>query len=239
MHNILQIWGEVSLMFGLGKWGFQNFLREGGAKTEFLFYYIMSQMFFVALGVLIIIGVNFLKGGLYRYEKSVSYHEFLWTVIPTLILCSVAVPSMAILYNHEQEIITSLSVKCVGHQWYWRYEYRELEEVEFDRLIVPTRDLERGEVRYLEVDNRLVIPRETGIRFLVTREDVIHSFALPVAGVKIDAIPGRLNVVNVRFPWVGLFLGQCRELCGANHSLMPICIEVTIPSLLEEWVSTF
>lgn len=141
---------------------------------------------------------------------------------------------MCLLYSHEQENETVLSVKCVGHQWYWRYEYRDLKEVELDSLMLPSEELNGGETRYLEADNRIVIPLGREVRCLVGREDVIHAFAIPAISLKIDATPGRLNLVNLNFGGVGVLYGQCRELCGANHRLIPVVIEVTVPSLFKE-----
>ena len=203
---------------------------------ELLFYWTISQILLVALGVLGIIIVNFLKGGLHRYEKAISYYELVWTALPTLILCSIAGPRMVLLYTHEMEGEERLSIKCVGHQWYWRLEYRDLEDVVFERFIVPSEDLLLGESRLLEVDNRIVVPVNTRIQLLVTREDVIHSFALPSLGVKVDGTPGRLNSVSLYLPSVGVLYGQCRELCGVNHSLIPVVAEVTLPILLVEWL---
>lgn len=141
---------------------------------------------------------------------------------------------MWLLYFHEQESFSTVSLKCVGHQWYWRYEYGEFPEVEFDSFILPTEDLREGISRLLEVDNRVVVPVNSGIRVFVTREDVIHAWTIPCLGIKIDATPGRLNVLSLIPSVCGVFLGQCSELCGANHRLMPIVFEVTLPSLFVE-----
>jgi cytochrome c oxidase subunit 2 len=182
-----------------------------------------------------IIGVNFLKGGFYRFEKAVSYYELLWTAFPTVILLRVAGPRICLLYFHEQREDPSLNIKCVGHQWYWRYDYSDFDEVSFDSFIVPAEELSGGEIRFLEADIRIVIPTNIKIQLFVTREDVIHSWALPVQGMKIDATPGRLNTIRLVFPLAGVFLGQCRELCGANHRLIPIAVEATTPFLFIEW----
>lgn len=130
------------------------------------------------------------------------------------------------------EVISpSMTIKVVGHQWYWSYEYSDLltedgEAVEFDSYMVPDSDLEDGALRLLEVDNRVVIPVDTHVRFVVTGGDVIHDFAVPSLGLKIDATPGRLNQTSVLAQRTGLFAGQCSELCGVYHAFMPISIEV-------------
>lgn len=213
---------------------FQNFIRVISAKVELLLYWAISQMLFVGFGVLVIMGVNYLKGRYYRYEKTIPYHEILWTVFPTVILFSVAVPSIALLYLHEQEMETNLTLKVTAHQWYWRYEYSDFEAIEFDSFIKPTRDLQVGASRFLEADNRAVVPFGVRVRFLVTSEDVLHALALPAIGVKIDAVPGRVNSISLLFENVGVFYGQCSELCGANHSFIPITLEVATPRVLKE-----
>ncbi len=224
-------------MIGPGFLSFQNFLEGRGRGIELLFFWTISQIILVALGVLVIIGINFLKGGLYRYEKAIPYYEVLWTGLPTLILCSVAVPRICLLYSHEQEGASSLTLKCIGHQWYWRYEYRDLEEVEFDRLILPSEDLFLGEPRYLEADNRAVLPTLRRVRCLIGREDVIHAWAIPSAGLKVDATPGRLSLIFLNLNACGVLYGQCRELCGANHSLMPVVVEAATPLCFKEWLN--
>ena len=230
---------EFSLMITPRNLTFQNFTQLTNSKIEFLFYYTISQIILVAFGVFIIIFINYLKGGFFRYEKSISYHEILWTVLPTIILCSIAIPRIRILYNHEQEISPTMSVKCTGHQWYWSYEYTDFEDLEFDSFMTPTEDINLGDPRYLEADNRLILPRRRNIRFLISREDVIHSLTIPSLGLKIDATPGRLNRTNINLDHVGVFFGQCRELCGANHSFIPIVIETCPNSLFKEWVLAF
>lgn len=223
-------------MLRRGSLNFQTLLREVRRKVEFLFYWTISQILLVALGVFGIIRINFLGGGFHRFEKAVSYYELLWTSLPTVILCGVAGPRMCLLYLHEQEREPILSIKCVGHQWYWRYEYSDFEESKLDSFMSPTSSLEGGECRLLEVDHRAVFPLQTRINIYVTREDVIHSWALPIKRVKIDATPGRLNTVSLFFSTGGVLYGQCRELCGVNHRLIPIVVEVTSPSLFLEWL---
>lgn len=119
----------------------------------------------------------------------------------------------------------SLTIKAIGHQWYWSYEYADYRELEFDSYMIPTRDLTLGKPRLLEVDKRLILPSKTPIRVLVSSADVLHSWAIPSLGIKMDAVPGRLNQVKFFISRCGLFYGQCSEICGANHSFMPIVIE--------------
>lgn len=151
----------------------------------------------------------------------------------------IGLPSMYTLYAHEVELERDLTLKVVGHQWYWRYDYSGLSGVEFDSFIVPLGDLSLGDFRLLEVDNKVVVPVGGALRLAVSSADVLHSWALPSFGLKADANPGRLNFIHAVPLQVGLFYGQCREICGANHSFIPICLEVVTPVLFGGWVSLF
>ena len=139
----------------------------------------------------------------------------------------VGIPSFTLLYGIDEVIESDVTVKVVGNQWYWSYEYSDVEsEVEFDSYMINDDELKIGELRLLEVDNRLVLPVEKHIRLIVTASDVLHSFAVPSFGVKVDGVPGRLNEVSTYVKRLGVYYGQCSELCGVNHSFMPICVEV-------------
>nr|BCH36355.1 cytochrome c oxidase subunit 2 [Acanthaster planci]BCH36366.1 cytochrome c oxidase subunit 2 [Acanthaster planci]BCH36432.1 cytochrome c oxidase subunit 2 [Acanthaster planci]BCH36443.1 cytochrome c oxidase subunit 2 [Acanthaster planci]BCH36454.1 cytochrome c oxidase subunit 2 [Acanthaster planci] len=165
--------------------------------------------------------------------------ETIWTIIPAIILIFIALPSLQLLYLMDEVNNPFLTIKAIGHQWYWSYEYADYRELEFDSYMVPTSDLSYGMPRLLEVDNRLILPAQTPIRVLVSSADVLHSWAIPSLGVKMDAVPGRLNQVNFFISRCGIFYGQCSEICGANHSFMPIVIEATNFSSFEAWVSNF
>lgn len=151
--------------------------------------------------------------------------ETIWTIVPAIILVFLALPSLRLLYLLDEVGDCSLTVKSIGHQWYWSYEYSDFLNIEFDSYIIPTDDLERGDFRLLEVDHRVVLPTHTDIRVLVTSADVIHSWTVPRLGVKADAIPGRLNQLSFFIKYPGVFYGQCSEICGANHSFIPIVVE--------------
>nr|YP_009268220.1 cytochrome c oxidase subunit II [Oreolalax lichuanensis]ANN35996.1 cytochrome c oxidase subunit II [Oreolalax lichuanensis] len=153
--------------------------------------------------------------------------EMVWTVMPAIILIAIALPSLRILYLMDEISYPLITVKAIGHQWYWSYEYGDLEGLYFDSYMTPTTELQPGQLRLLEVDNRMVTPTCAPIRMLVTAEDVLHSWAVPSLGVKTDAIPGRLNQTSFIASWPGIFYGQCSEICGANHSFMPIVVEAT------------
>lgn len=151
--------------------------------------------------------------------------EFLWTLLPAFLLIFLALPSLRLLYLLDDTGERQLTLKSIGHQWYWSYEYSDFKRLEFDSYIVPTNELIRGEFRLLDVDHRVVLPMDTNIRVVTTSADVIHSWAVPSLGVKADAIPGRLNQLSFTMKDTGVFYGQCSEICGANHSFIPIVIE--------------
>jgi len=169
--------------------------------------------------------------------------ELVWTITPSIILMMIAVPSFALLYSMDEMINPSLTLKVIGHQWYWSYEYSDYEfednteGIAFDSYMIATDDLLLGQLRLLEVDNRVVLPINTHIRCLLTSSDVIHSWAIPSLGVKCDTLPGRLNQVPLFIKREGIFYGQCSELCGVNHGFMPIVIEAISLKEYLMWVS--
>nr|AST23985.1 cytochrome c oxidase subunit II [Proechimys cuvieri] len=164
--------------------------------------------------------------------------ETIWTILPAIILIMIALPSLRILYMMDEVNNPLLTVKTMGHQWYWSYEYTDYEELNFDSYMTPTMDLNPGELRLLEVDNRVVLPMEMPVRMLISSEDVLHSWAIPSLGLKTDAIPGRLNQTILMSSRPGLFYGQCSEICGSNHSFMPIVIEMVTLKAFENWCSS-
>ncbi|YP_010373121.1 cytochrome c oxidase subunit II (mitochondrion) [Pseudoliparis swirei] len=163
--------------------------------------------------------------------------EIIWTILPAIILILIALPSLRILYLMEEINSPLLTIKAVGHQWYWSYEYTDYEDLGFDAYMVPTQDLNPGEFRLLEADNRMIVPVESPIRMLVSADDVLHSWAVPSLGIKMDAVPGRLNQTAFITSRPGIFFGQCSEICGANHSFMPIVIEAIPLEHFENWSS--
>jgi len=200
-----------------------------------IMFYLVIILFAVGW-IMISIVINYVS------EKSPISHKYLnhgtlieliWTITPALILILIAFPSFKLLY-----LMDEVSVLAEGHQWYWSYQYpdfltSENDFIEFDSYIVPESDLEEGALRMLEVDNRVIIPELTHVRFIVTAADVIHSFACPALGIKCDAYPGRLNQASVLINRTGTFYGQCSEICGILHSSMPIVVDsVTIEKFL-------
>nr|AOY39333.1 cytochrome c oxidase subunit 2 [Uleiota sp. BMNH 833935] len=163
--------------------------------------------------------------------------EMIWTILPAITLIFIALPSLRLIYILDEINNPIITVKAIGHQWYWSYEYSDFFNIEFDSYMIPTNELKSFNFRLLDVDNRMTIPYESSIRMLVSSADVIHSWTVPSLGVKIDASPGRLNQVSFTSIRSGLFFGQCSEICGANHSFMPIVIESISPSYFIEWIT--
>nr|ADO22917.1 cytochrome c oxidase subunit II [Setophaga adelaidae] len=163
--------------------------------------------------------------------------ELVWTILPAMVLIMLALPSLRILYMMDEINEPDLTLKAIGHQWYWTYEYTDLKELTFDSYMIPTTDLPLGHFRLLEVDHRVIVPMNSTIRVIVTADDVLHSWAVPSLGVKTDAIPGRLNQTSFLASRPGVFYGQCSEICGANHSFMPIVVESTPLADFENWSS--
>nr|AYE40578.1 cytochrome c oxidase subunit 2 [Daphnia magna] len=174
-----------------------------------------------------------------RYLLDGQMIEIIWTVLPAVILIILALPSLRLLYLIDETTEPSLTLKTVGHQWYWSYEYSDFNDIEFDSYMTPTNNLQPQEFRLLEVDNRVILPYLTQIRLLVTAADVIHSWTIPSLGIKADAVPGRLNQLNVFFNRPGVFYGQCSEICGANHSFMPISVEAITSTDFLTWIKSF
>nr|YP_010895030.1 cytochrome c oxidase subunit II [Ceriana vespiformis]WJW73543.1 cytochrome c oxidase subunit II [Ceriana vespiformis] len=172
-----------------------------------------------------------------RYLLHGQTIEVIWTILPTIILLFIAFPSLRLLYLLDEIKEPSITLKSIGHQWYWSYEYSDFLNIEFDSYMIPTNELTSSNFRLLDVDNRIVLPMNSQIRILVTATDVIHSWTIPALGVKIDGTPGRLNQTNFFMNRPGLFFGQCSEICGANHSFMPIVIESVPMNYFIKWIS--
>lgn len=160
-----------------------------------------------------------------------SVLEIVWTLVPVLILALTAIPSFSVLYSLDEMIHPSITLKIVGHQWYWSYEYSDnlptgqIATISYDSYMVDTDTLVSGHFRLLEVDTMVILPINTYIRLLVTAADVIHSWTVPAFGIKMDACPGRLSQVSLFIKREGIFYGQCSEICGVNHGFMPIKVQ--------------
>jgi len=162
--------------------------------------------------------------------------EILWTIVPVIILAAIAVPSFRLLFVQLEIPKPDLTVKVTGKQWFWSYSYPD-SNFEFDSLMVPEKDLKPGQLRLLAVDNEMVVPVNKVVHVLVTGADVIHSFAVTSFGIRMDAVPGRVNETWFKATTEGVFYGQCSELCGKDHSFMPIAVRVVNESEFNKWLS--
>ena len=162
--------------------------------------------------------------------------EVLWTLIPCLILIVMAVPSFKILYKQDTIPKADLTIKAIGYQWYWGYEYPD-ENIIFDSYMIEEKDLKANQPRLLAVDNEVVVPVGKVVKVLITANDVLHAWALPSFGVKRDAVPGRINETWFKAEKVGTYYGQCSELCGIKHAFMPIAVKVVSEDEYQEWLS--
>lgn len=228
------------------QWGFQDgtsFLME-----QLIFFHDHAMMILILVMTLVGYGSVALLFSKYTsrslLEREVA--ETIWTIAPFVVLLFIALPSLRLLYLMDELHDPVFSIKIVGHQWYWSYEYLGLDNKDnsfsvcndkfmYDSYMLSIDDLVEGDYNLLEVDNRMVIPANTPIRLLITGADVLHSWTVPSLGVKVDAVPGRLNQASLIVKQRGVFYGQCSEICGANHAYMPIVVESISLPLFADW----
>ncbi len=202
-------------------------------------------MIFMAITLLFVIGllgtVCFkFRAGKNRVPSTTSHNtllEIIWITIPVIVVIAVLIPSLRLIYFSQTIPESDLTLKIVGRQWYWSYEYPDNGGIEFDSYMKQENELKEGELRLLEVDNEVVLPINTNIRLQITASDVIHSWAVPSFGIKTDAVPGRLNESWVRIEKEGTYYGQCSELCGAYHAFMPIKVRAVSKEAFQSWVA--
>nr|ASU53183.1 cytochrome oxidase subunit II [Chaitophorus nigricantis]ASU53185.1 cytochrome oxidase subunit II [Chaitophorus nigricantis]ASU53340.1 cytochrome oxidase subunit II [Chaitophorus nigricantis]ASU53344.1 cytochrome oxidase subunit II [Chaitophorus nigricantis]ASU53345.1 cytochrome oxidase subunit II [Chaitophorus nigricantis] len=163
--------------------------------------------------------------------------EFIWTILPPIILIFIAMPSLHLLYLMDEIKSPIMTIKIFGHQWFWSYEYSDFFNIEFESYMIN--NLEKENFRLIEVDNKTILPYKFNIRLLISSEDVIHSWTIPSLAIKIDAIPGRMNQINMLMNRPGMYFGQCSEICGINHSFMPIQIESINLNKFILWIKNF
>nr|QUL60394.1 cytochrome c oxidase subunit II [Terrapotamon thungwa] len=224
----------------MATWMYMGFQDSASPLMEQLIFFhdhIMLILILIITFVGYLLFMLFFNNFINRYMLENQTIEVIWTTIPAIILIFIALPSLRLLYLLDEVNYPSITLKTIGHQWYWSYEYSDFMQLEFDSYMTPTNEMHLSNFRLLDVDNRTILPMNTQIRILISAADVIHSWTIPSLGVKADAVPGRLNQVSFLINRPGLFLGQCSEICGANHSFMPIVIEsVSINSFLN-WIS--
>nr|YP_448819.1 cytochrome c oxidase subunit II [Stigmochelys pardalis]AAY62434.1 cytochrome c oxidase subunit II [Stigmochelys pardalis] len=217
--------------------GFQDAMSPIMEELLHFHDHTLMIVFLISTLVLYIITLMMTTKLTYTNTMNAQEVEMIWTILPAIVLITIALPSLRVLYLMDEISNPHLTIKAMGHQWYWTYEYTDYENLEFDSYMTPTQDLMNGHFRLLEVDHRMVMPMESPIRMLISAEDVLHSWAVPSLGVKADAVPGRLNQSTFIITRPGVFYGQCSEICGANHSFMPIVVESVPLKYFENWSS--
>ena len=209
-----------------------------------LLFLIVIAVFVFYMLYKVIVDFDFSKHSIVEKFSHSSLLEVVWTLIPAFLLVLIAVPSFALLYSLDELVDPEITLKIIGHQWYWSYEYSDYLKnasndvgVGFDSYMIPTSDLTLGTFRLLEVDNRVILPVNVHIRLLVTAADVLHSWAVPSFGIKVDACPGRLAQASLFLKREGVFYGQCSEICGVNHGFMPIVVQGVSTNQYLSWLA--
>nr|YP_010988512.1 cytochrome c oxidase subunit II [Australoluciola thailandica]WOR80617.1 cytochrome c oxidase subunit 2 [Australoluciola thailandica] len=205
---------------------------------QLTFFHDHTMMILIMITLIVMYIIMMIMKNMYinRFLLEGQMIELIWTIAPAITLIFIALPSLQLLYLLDEINSPLISVKTMGHQWYWSYELSDFKNVEFDSYMIPSNEQNNFSFRLLEVDNRLTLPIYTQIRMMVSSSDVIHSWTIPSSSVKIDATPGRLNQTTFYMNRIGLFFGQCSEICGTNHSFMPIVIESISPKYFIEWI---
>jgi cytochrome c oxidase subunit II len=202
--------------------------------------YVVTAIVVFVLGLLLIVMIRF-NAKTNPVPKQFTHHpllEVIWSVIPAFILLAIAIPSWQLIYYQDRTATPDMTLKVTGYQWYWGYEYPDQEGINFLSNYIPDKDIDagKGQLRLLSTDNPVVVPVDTNIRVLITASDVIHSWSVPAFGVKLDAVPGRTNETWFRVTKTGTYYGQCDQLCGKNHSYMPVEIRAVTKDEFQAWV---
>ena len=230
------IYFDISLSQALS---FGDMASSQGQKLHFFHDYVMTILVFI-LGLVAYLLIKII---LMKQSDITLIHgpllEFIWTLAPAVILIFIAFPSLRLLYWIDEILDPIFTIKAIGHQWYWTYEYTDManHSLIYDSYMIPSSEIEKGDFRLLEVDHPIVSPINSTIRMVVTGADVIHSWTVPALGVKADGIPGRINQIKMLVDRPGLFYGQCSEICGSEHSFMPIALRAVTLEKFVSWVS--
>nr|ARI46954.1 cytochrome oxidase subunit II [Kunugia undans] len=221
-----------------------NFNLQNGASPlmeQIIFFHDHTLIILIMITILVgYLMINlFFNKYINRFLLEGQMIELIWTILPAITLIFIALPSLRLLYLLDELNNPLITLKSIGHQWYWSYEYSDFFNVEFDSYMIPSNELPSNGFRLLDVDNRIILPLNNQIRIMVTATDVIHSWTIPSLGVKVDANPGRLNQTNFFLNRPGIFFGQCSEICGANHSFMPIMIESVPIQNFINWINNY
>nr|YP_010620308.1 cytochrome c oxidase subunit II [Pedesta hyrie]WAX37284.1 cytochrome c oxidase subunit 2 [Pedesta hyrie] len=225
----------------MATWSNLNLQNSASPLMEQIIFFhdhTMVILLMITILVMYMLITLFFNKYINRFLLEQQMIEMIWTILPAIILIFIALPSLRLLYLLDELNNPLITLKSIGHQWYWSYEYSDFTNIEFDSYMLQS-SFEKNNFRLLDVDNRITLPMNNQIRILVTATDVIHSWTIPSLGVKIDANPGRLNQTNFFINRPGIFFGQCSEICGANHSFMPIVIEsISIKNFIN-WINNY
>nr|UOX27621.1 cytochrome c oxidase subunit 2 [Nippolachnus piri] len=221
-------------------WMKTNFQNSNSPLMEQLIFFhdhtmfiIMMIIFLISYMMIFIINNKFINIKISENQ----FIEFIWTIMPPIILIFIALPSLHLLYLMDEIKAPNMTIKILGHQWFWSYEYSDFTNIEFDSYMIN--NINKENFRLIEVDNKTIIPFKFNTRLLISSEDVIHSWTIPSLAIKIDAIPGRMNQINLFMNRPGIYFGQCSEICGINHSFMPIQIESINLNNFIYWIKNF
>nr|YP_010383213.1 cytochrome c oxidase subunit II [Cerion coloni]YP_010383226.1 cytochrome c oxidase subunit II [Cerion watlingense]UEQ12592.1 cytochrome c oxidase subunit II [Cerion coloni]UEQ12605.1 cytochrome c oxidase subunit II [Cerion watlingense] len=216
----MSVWGQINLMD-----------PASPIQSEMILFHDHAMILLIGVFTLVgTVGVSIMLSSFTcRTIHEAQTLETVWTVVPALLLIWLALPSLRLLYTLDEHSQAVNTLKSIGHQWYWSYEDSVVGGASFDSYMIREEDLEVGMFRLLEVDARPILPLNLNTNVMTTSADVIHAWALPSMGMKMDSVPGRLNSMNMKPLIPGVYYGQCSEICGANHSFMPIAVEVVSP----------
>lgn len=235
--NLKFIYKDYFLFLEISTWSNITLQNANSPIIENLLFFhdhaiiIIIIITIIILYIIISLILNNINNKLILHNQII---EIIWTIIPIIILIFLAIPSLKILYLTDEINNPSITIKCIGHQWYWKYEYSDFDIIEFNSFIIQPNSL--NSFRLLDVDNRIIIPTNNYIRIIISSIDVIHSWTIPSLGIKVDSIPGRINQTLIFLNRPGLFFGQCSEICGINHRFIPIVIERTSKTNFINWL---
>lgn len=233
---VLRTTNEINSLLKINTWiiGLQNSNSPIYDIIIFFHDFTIIILTFITILIFIILISLFINKSTNRFLLEGNLIEIIWTILPIIVLVLIAIPSIKILYLTDECLSNSLTLKTIGHQWFWSYEYSNIKNVEFDSFIIPHTNKEN--FRLLDVDNRCILPFNYPIRILTSSTDVIHSWTVPSLGIKIDSTPGRLNQITTIIYRPGVFFGQCSEICGINHRFIPIVVESTNINNFKNWI---
>nr|WEG22879.1 cytochrome c oxidase subunit II [Diprion sp.] len=221
-------------------WSSLNFQNANSPIMEQMIFfhdYTMMILILITTSILYLLLMMMINKFINKNILNKQNIEIIWTITPSILLIMIAMPSIHLLYLTDEINKPLITIKTIGHQWYWKYEYSDFKNIEFESYM--NKYINLNSFRLLDVDNNTIMPFNTNIRMIISSNDVIHSWTIPSLGKKIDAIPGRLNQINLFIKRPGLMFGQCSEICGANHSFMPIVVESIPMNFFLKWINSF